>query len=127
MESRRQQKISKEIQKEISDIFQKKGLSIADNAMITVTDVYITPDLLIARIYVSLFNVDDKESILKLISEHAGELRYELGKRMRHQLRRIPELEFYLDESLDKAFKMDKIFKDLKDNDNNPDNGNDNA
>jgi ribosome-binding factor A len=126
MESRRQKKISKEILKEITDIFQKRGLSVFDNAMVTVTNVHITPDLLIARIYLSIFNVKDKEGLLKRISDHNGEIRYELGNRMRHQLRRIPELEFYLDESLDQAYRMEQIFKDLKDDESDQHKGNDN-
>lgn len=115
MESRRQRKVSKEILKEITDIFQKNGLSVVDNAMITVTNVYVTPDLLIARIYISVYNVKEKDAILKRISEHGSEIRYELGNRMRHQLRRIPELEFFLDESVEQAFKMDQLLKDLRD------------
>ncbi len=114
MESKRQKQVAREIQKEISKIFQKKGLTVIQGAMLTVTQVYVTPDLLQARIYISIFNAKDKEAILALIEAQNKEIRYELGNAMRHQLRRIPELVFFLDDSLDQVYRMDEIFKDLK-------------
>ncbi len=114
MESKRQKQVAREIQKEISKIFQKKGLTVIQGAMLTVTQVYVTPDLLQARIYISIFNAKDKETILALIEAQNKEIRYELGNAMRHQLRRIPELVFFLDDSLDQVYRMDEIFKDLK-------------
>ena len=113
MESRRQQQIGKEIQKEIGNIFQKSGPSIYGKAFVTVTNVNLTPDLLIARIYLSVYNVKEKEEVIEQIRGHAHEIRYHLGNDMRHQLRRIPELEFYLDETLDYVYRMEEIFKDI--------------
>lgn len=114
MESKRQKQVAREIQKEISKIFQKKGLTVVQGAMLTITRVFVTPDLLQARIYISIFNAkDSKEAILALIEAHNKEIRYELGNAMRHQLRRIPELEFFLDDSLDQVYRIDEIFKDL--------------
>ncbi len=114
METKRQKQVAREIQKEITGIFQKKGLAVIHGAMVTVTRVYVTPDLLQARIYLSFLNAKDKEAVLGVIEAQNKELRYELGNAMRHQLRRIPELTFFLDDSLDQVFRMEEIFKDLK-------------
>lgn len=114
MESRRQQQIAREIQKEIGHLFQKSGPSIYGNAFVTVTHVKITPDLLIARIYLSVYNTEEKQKVIDTIQAQHSEIRYRLGNAMRHQLRRIPELEFFLDDSLDYVYKMEEIFKDIK-------------
>jgi len=121
MESRRQQQIGKEIQKELGNIFQKSGPTYYGKAFVTVTKVNITPDLLVARIYLSIYNVKNKVEIVDEIRTHAHEIRYQLGNKMRHQLRRIPELEFFLDETLDYVYRMEEIFKDIeKDKDDTP-------
>ena len=101
------------IQKEITDILQKNGPSIYGSAFVTVTDVYITPDLLVARVYLSVLQSKDRDELLKQFSFHNKEIRHQLGNRLRHQLRKIPELEFFLDDSLDQVFKIEQIFKDI--------------
>lgn len=114
MASRRQQQVAREIQKELGQLFQKSGSGWYGNALVTITQVNVTPDLLVARIYISIFNVPHKEDILGMIEQQKSEIRYRLGNAMRHQLRRIPELEFFLDESLDHVFKIEKILKDVR-------------
>ena len=114
MESRRQQQIGKEIQKELGNIFQKSGPNFFGRAFVTITNVNITPDLLIARIYLSIYNVKDKEAVLDQIRSHVNEIRHQLGNKMRHQLRRIPELEFFQDETLDYVYRMEEIFNDIE-------------
>ncbi|MGL5890357.1 MAG: 30S ribosome-binding factor RbfA [Bacteroidia bacterium] len=111
MDSTRQQKFSRLIQKEMADIFQKDTRSTFGPVMITVTMVRVSPDLGVAKIYVSLFPVKDKEQMLQLIKDHAHELRRNLGTRIRHQARVIPELIFYLDDSLDYAERIDELLK----------------
>ena len=112
MESRRQKKIARLVQKEVSDIFQKDGPAIYGSAFVTVTNAYVTPDLLVARIYLSVMG-KGKEDALAQIEQHKNEVRHKLGNQLRHQLRKIPDLEFFLDESLDHVFKIEGIFKEL--------------
>lgn len=113
-EGKRQKQIAGLIQEEISVIFQRLGLNIIDGAMVSITSVKITPDLLESRIYLSIFNATDTKAILKKIEERAWEVKKELASRVKHQLRRIPELKFFLDDTLDHVFKMEELFKQIK-------------
>ena len=96
-------------------MFQKQGFAIWKNALVTITSVVVTPDLSIARAYLSIYNTKEKEAVLEELQNHTNEIRNLLGKALRNHLRRIPELEFFLDDTLDEVFKMEQIFKDLKD------------
>lgn len=100
-ESQRQKKIGRQIQKDIGEMLQQDGASIQPGVMFTVTNVRVTADMSIARVHLSLFPAVNPELILQKVNDHAGELRYKLGKRVRHQFRVVPELHFYLDDSLD--------------------------
>lgn len=111
MDTIRQQKAARLIQKELAEIFLHEGKNFFGNSMITVTVVRISPDLSIARIYLSLFGVKDKEALLKTIKIYTSEIRKLLGMRIGKQVRIIPELNFYLDDSLDYAEKIDKALK----------------
>lgn len=111
MDSTRQQKFARLIQKDMAEIFQKETRNKFGSVMITVTQVRVSPDLGVAKIYVSLFPVKDKEALLKTIREHSQELRHLLGTRIRHQARVVPELIFYLDDSLDYAERIDELLK----------------
>ena len=113
-EGKRQKQIAGLIQEEISVIFQRLGLNIIDGAMVSITSVKITPDLLESRIYLSIFNATDTKAILKKIEERAWEVKKDLATRVKHQLRRIPELKFFLDDTLDHVFKMEELFKQIK-------------
>lgn len=113
-EGKRQKQIGGLIQEEINGIFQRMGLSIVDGAMISISSVKVTPDLLEARIYLSLFNTQAKEALLKKVEERAWEIKRELAARVKNQLRRIPELKFFLDDTLDHVFKMEELFKQIK-------------
>lgn len=113
MESKRQEKISKLIQKDLGTILQQKSPEL-DNAMITVTKVSVTSDLSLARVYVSLFATPDKEATLQLIKTHSKEIRFELGKRVKNQLRKVPDLQFFLDDSLDHIERIDELLDDDK-------------
>ena len=112
MDSTRQLKYSRLIQKEIGDLFMKEGKNFYGSSFITITGVKVTPDLSIARVYISVFKEKGEAVILKLES-HKREIRRKLGERIRNQARIIPELEFFIDDSLDYADKIDKIMKDL--------------
>jgi len=113
-DSIKQKKVGKLIQEELSSVFQKTGWSMRDGGMITITNVNMTPDLLIARISLSLFNIKDEKKMLQEINEHKNELRHQLGNKIRNQVRLIPELEFYSDDTLDHVFKMEELFKKIK-------------
>ena len=114
MESIRQQQIGSIIQNHLSDIFIREGRDIYGRAFVTITKVKLTPDLLIARIYLSIFNNPDKEAVLGLIEEQMHPIKNQLVRRIKNKMRRMPELEFYIDDTLDEVFKMDALLKDIK-------------
>lgn len=113
-EGKRQKQVAAEISKELNEIFLKMGLNMMEGGMISISSVKITPDLYEARIYLSFFQVKDAEAALEKFKERNGEIRGELGKRMRHQLRSIPQLNFYMDDTLDYVFKIEKLLDDIK-------------
>lgn len=102
------------LNKELSDIFQRLGLSMMDGGMVSITSVKITPDLYETRIYLSFFKIEDSFAALKKIEERSWEIKKELTARVRHQLRSMPTLTFYIDDTLDYVDKMDQIFKEIK-------------
>lgn len=112
-EGKRQKQIGGLIQEEINDIFRRLGLSMIDGGMVSISSVKVTPDLLEARIYLSLFQVKDPAAVLKKIEDRAWEVKKELAARVRQQLRRIPELKFFYDDTLDNVFRMEELFKKI--------------
>ncbi|GAB3031515.1 30S ribosome-binding factor RbfA [Spirosoma pulveris] len=113
MESKRQQKVSRQLQKDLSEIFQRDVPHLFNGAFITVTSVRISPDLSVARVYLSFLATKNKQLLLETIQEKGKVLRQHLGDRVRHQLRIVPELHFFLDDTADYADKMDKLFSGL--------------
>jgi ribosome-binding factor A len=113
-EGKRQKQVAIEIAKELNEIFLKLGLTMLQGGMISLSSVKITPDLYEARIYLSFFQVKDAAIALEKFKSRSSEIRGELGKRMRHQLRIIPQLSFYLDDTLDYVFKIEKLLDDIK-------------
>lgn len=111
MSSTRQNKIERLIQRDLGDIFQKGTSTLFKGKMVTVTKVRVSPDLSVARIYVSLFPVDDKKEFIDYINRMEGQIRYDLGKKVRHQLRKVPELAFFVDDSLDYIENIDNLLK----------------
>ena len=101
METTRQQKIARLIQKDLGEIFQAMGRDLFPGNMITVTKVYISPDLYVAKAYLSLFGKTAKNQLLGQINTHKKEIRLKLGNRIHNQVRSIPELEFFIDDSFD--------------------------
>lgn len=110
METTRQQKISRLIQKELSDIFQKQTQA-THGVLVSVSAVRVSPDLSIARGYLSIFPSEKAQEILSNINANARKIRYELGGRVRHQLRIIPDLKFFIDDSLDYLDHIDELLK----------------
>ncbi len=111
MESTRQQKINRLLQKELAGIFQQESRTMFMGVMISVTVVRVTPDLSLARVHVSIFPGDNKKEILKEIRIANPRIRGILGRRVGKQIRIIPELEFYIDDSLDYIENIDRLLK----------------
>lgn len=109
-ESKRQQRFAGVIQQDIADIFLKNGNAWLPGAMVTVTRVRVTPDLAIARIYLSFLAVEDKEEALHTVKKHGSDIRYKLGTKIKDQVKIIPELEFYIDDSSEYVAHMDQLF-----------------
>ena len=110
METTRQNKISRLIQKELSEIFLLQTKSM-NGVLVSVSAVRISPDVSIARVYLSVFPSERSQEIVKNINDNMKSIRYELGTRVRHQLRIIPELKFFVDDSLDYAERIDELLK----------------
>jgi ribosome-binding factor A len=111
MESTRQKKVSKLIQKELADIFLKKNKELAPGKLITITIVRVSPDLSFAKVFLSIFPSVNQTEIINSIKEHTHKIRFELGQKIRTQLRIVPEIAFYLDDSLDYIDNIDKLLK----------------
>ena len=112
-EGKRQKQVAGAIQSTMNDIFLKLGLTIIDGGMVSISSVKVTPDLLEARVYLSLFQVNDQAACFKKIKAQEWEIKNRLVIEMKQQLRRIPVLHFYLDDTLDYVFKMEEILKTL--------------
>jgi len=113
-ESKRQKQVAKLLRDELTTIFLKEGLNMMNGGMVSIANVTVTPDLLEVRISLSFFQVNDTEATMKNIVEKTSEIRGQLGNKLRHQLRRIPTLTFFLDDSLDYVYKMEELFKSIK-------------
>ncbi len=111
MDSNRQQKINRLIQKELGELFLLEAKKMP-GTLISVTSVRVTSDLSIAHAYLSIFPSEKGEELVKNINENVKSVRYNLGKRMRNQLRVIPELNFHIDDSLDYIENIDRLLKD---------------
>ena len=111
METTRQKKVSKLIQKELSIIFQKEIYQFLGNILVTVTGVRVSPDLSVAKSYLSIFPVKKPKEALNILNENKKVFRKLLGNSCRHQLRIVPELVFYLDDSAEYAEEIEKLLK----------------
>jgi ribosome-binding factor A len=116
-ESKRQKQVAGLINEELNDIFRRMGLNMIDGGMVSISNVKITPDLFEGRVYLSMFQVKDTQAVLHTFEEKYKEIRNELGKRVRHQLRSIPELKFFIDDTLDYVFKMEELLDKIKKDD----------
>jgi ribosome-binding factor A len=113
METKRQRQVAKVIQKDLGEIFQREMRTAFDGAFVTITDVKTTPDLAIARVYMSFMLTKDKEGLLQIIRENTKVIRNHLAERVRHQFRIIPFLQFYIDDTAEYAQKMDALFANI--------------
>ncbi len=111
MDSVRQNKVNSLLQKEMALIFQQEGRNLLPGGLITVSAVRVSPDLGVAKVYLSLYPVKDKKAVIEVIKAQTHRLRGQLGGRVGKQMRIVPELLFYVDDSLDRAEAIDKLLK----------------
>lgn len=109
--STRQLKVAREIQKDLAEIIRGKGMAVFGGTMVTVSEVRVSPDLSLAKTYVSIFPSAKAEEVMKLLNDNVKALRGELGHQVAKQLRIVPEIVFYLDSSLDYAEHIDELLK----------------
>jgi ribosome-binding factor A len=112
-DGKRQKQVSALLLEELSGIFQRLGLSMIEGGLISLTAVKVTPDLLEARIYLSLFQVKDAAVVMKKIEDRSWEIKRELAERVKNQLRRIPILTYFHDDTLEHADRMEALFRKL--------------
>ncbi len=110
-ESTRQQKVARQVQKDLAEILRGRGMAAYDGAMLTVSGVKISPDLALAKVYVSVFPSSKAEAVMAQLEAETPRLRGELGRRVAKQLRIVPELTFHLDDSLDYVEHIDQLLK----------------
>jgi len=112
-ETKRQKQVGQLVQEELSAIFIREGINVLKGGMVSISKVMMTPDLLEARVYLSMFQIADDAALLHDIKARTSEWRNLLGHRVKHQLRRVPELHFFIDDTLDYVFKMEELFKKI--------------
>jgi ribosome-binding factor A len=112
METTRMKKVARLLQKELAEIFLFESKNLFEGAFITVTQVRVSPDLSYAKAYLSMFKVAKPNDMLSHITVQKKEIRKRLGEKVRHQLRIVPDLEFFIDDSLDYFENIDKLLKD---------------
>jgi ribosome-binding factor A len=110
-ESTRQQKVGRQLQKDIAEIIRKQGMSVYGGSIVSVTSVRMSSDLALARVRLSIFPSDRAATVMNLVARHARNIRGELGKRIAKQVRIVPELVFAVDDSLDYVEKIDELLK----------------
>lgn len=118
-EGKRQKQVAGLIQQELNDVFRHLGLNMMHGGMVSIANVKVTPDLLECRIYLSFFKIEDKERALKTIEQKEWEIKKELATRIRNQVRRMPVLKFYEDDTLDYVYKMEELLDKIKKEDEN--------
>ena len=111
MESTRQKKVSRQLLKDLSEILQLKGRDLIGTSLVSVTVVRISPDLSIARVYISVFGAEDKAALLTKMNQQSYAIRKKLGERIRNQMRKVPELKFFLDDSVDYSQQIEDLLK----------------
>lgn len=112
MEGTRLTKVARQVQKDLGEIFQRQSHSLFQGRMITVTTVRVSPDLSVAKVYLSIFPTEKKEEVFELIKQSTKTIRHELAQRIRNQMRIVPELAFFIDDSLDYIENIDRLLKE---------------
>lgn len=113
-DSLRQQKVASQIKRDLAEIIRLRGMAAFGGALVTVVEVKISPDLAIAKVYLSIFPSEKTQEVMEKVEANSKSLRGELGKRVAKQLRIVPELTFFIDDSLDYVEHIDEILKKTK-------------
>ena len=114
-ESKRMLQVAEMVKRNISIVFQQEGTYYyGSEALVTVTTVKMSSDLGIAKIYLSIYNTDNKQAVLLEIQENAFQIKQSFSQRVRRQMRRVPRLDFYEDETLDEMYRLNSLFGQLK-------------
>jgi ribosome-binding factor A len=117
----RQEKFARQIQRDLGEIFQHHRQEWLANEFVTISGVKVTPDLGLAKVYLSILNIPKRKQVMENLTLYGREIRMELARKLKNQVRKIPEITFYEDDSLDYVSKMDKIFEELNKGKINPD------
>ena len=110
-QSTRQLKVARQLQRDLAEIIRSRGMAAFGGAMLTVSEVRISPDLSIAKVYVSIFPSEKQKEVMETLEQEKKSIRGELGRQVAKQLRIVPELDFYLDTSLDYAEHIEQLLK----------------
>jgi len=114
MESKRQKQVAEVVRRNFSIVLQNEGSYIYGvEPMVTVTSVKVSPDMSVAKIYVSIYNVEDKQSVVMLMEQSNQRLRQGLAHRVKRHMRRVPAISFYMDETLDEMYRLNELFNNL--------------
>lgn len=107
----RQEKIAGVLQKDLGTVFQQNTRTICDGAMVSVTIVRVTPDLSLAKVYLSIFGHKNPDEVLEMIKQATPQIKHAVAQKVRHQLRKMPDLQFYRDDSMEYAANIDNLLK----------------
>jgi len=113
MQSKKQQQVSEIIRRNFGTVLFNLGPNIYGGALVTVTTVNMTPDLSLAKIYLSVYNTENKPEIIMLLNKEKRSLKSGLVHRIRRHVRRIPDIDFYLDDTIDEMYRVDQLFEKL--------------
>jgi len=114
MASKRQEQVAELIKRNFGTVLQNQGSYIYGTAFVTVTSTLVTPDLSLAKIYVSVYNTENKQGVVLMMEKEIAALKKELAYRIRKHVRRIPDIAIYLDDTLDEMYKLNRIFDEIK-------------
>lgn len=113
MESTRQLKFASLIKRELGDLLFKEGANYYGSGLVSITNLMVSPDLGYVKVYLSVMGVADRENIPNKLNVNKRDVRHRLGKKIRHQVRHIPDLNFFLDDSFDYVEKIEKLFQEI--------------
>lgn len=114
MQSKRQNQVAEMIRRNFSLVLQQEGNYIYEDALVTVTTVQVSPDLSVAKIYLSIYNTENKQAVLLLLEKEYHRLKQSLSHRIRKQIRRIPDFTMFIDDTLDEMYKLNALFDRLQ-------------
>jgi len=115
METKRQRQTGEIIRRHFSDLLMQEGSNLSGGALVTVTMVKMSSDLGLAKIYLSVYNTENKQEVLLTFQQEATSLRQSLARRVRNKMRRVPDIDFYLDDTLDEMYRLNSLFDKLHD------------